>query len=228
MGLILNIETATKSCSVSIARDGALIALKEIQEQKFSHAEKLHSFIEITVKEAKIQLSDLDAIAVSKGPGSYTGLRIGVSAAKGLSYGLDIPLISISTLETLTLESLNFGNDISFLCPMMDARRMEVYTTVFDLEMNQQKPIEAIVLDDDFAIEFLSQGRVLFFGDGAPKFKEILAHDNAIFANNLYPSSRYMVPLSERKYINKDFEDKAYFEPFYLKDFVATKPKKKV
>ena len=224
MGIILNIETATKNCSVSISKGEEIVALKELNEGKFSHAEKLHTFILDIIKDAGISMQDLEAIAVSKGPGSYTGLRIGVSAAKGLCYALEKPLISIPTLDSIARQvTLQAGE---LVVPMLDARRMEVYSAIFDHQYNQVRDTEAEIIDDDSFQEQLASGLVHFIGDGAEKCKIHIKHENANFVKDIYPSAKEMAILSAQKYDSSDFEDVAYFEPFYLKDFVAGKPKK--
>ncbi len=238
MALILNIETATTVCSVSIAKDGQLIALKE-QNGDYSHAENLTVFIEEIIKQAAIKLNDLDAIAVSKGPGSYTGLRIGVSTAKGLCYALDKPLIAINTLEHHSL-AISFegaqdkleGRGEVFICPMIDARRMEVYCAIYDLQGNCLMPTCAKIIDEHSFEEFLSflerdrERSIIFIGDGAAKCKDVLSkNENAIFIDNIFPSAKNMIALSEKAYNQKQFENLAYFEPFYLKEFVAGKKK---
>jgi len=223
LALILNIETATTMCSVSIGKDGKLVALKELNGD-YTHAENLTLFIEAVVKQAGIQLSDLDAIAVSKGPGSYTGLRIGVSTAKGLCYSLDKPLIAINTLQHLSL-TLSEGEGI-LLCPMIDARRMEVYCAVYDSNGNEIVPTAAEIIDENSFADLLKKGKMVFFGDGAAKCKETFAsNSNAIFRDDIYPSAKNMIPLSEKAFNAKQLEGVAYFEPFYLKDFVAGKKK---
>ncbi len=210
-------------CSVSIGKDGQLLALKELNGD-YTHAENLTLFIEDVVKQAGIQLSDLDAIAVSKGPGSYTGLRIGVSTAKGLCYSLDKPLIAINTLEHLSL-ALSEGED-SLLCPMIDARRMEVYCAVYDSNGNEIVPTAAEIIDENSFADLLKKGKLVFFGDGAAKCKEtFFSNSNAVFIDDIYPSAKNMIPLSEKAFNAKQLEDVAYFEPFYLKDFVAGKKK---
>lgn len=224
MGFILNIETATKNCSVSISKDGEVVALKELNEGKFSHAEKLHSFILDIVREVAIEMHDLDAIAISKGPGSYTGLRIGVSAAKGLCYALEKPLISVPTLEIMALQVPVVKNEL--VVPLLDARRMEVYSGIFDHNYQQIRQTEAEIIDETSFQSILEKGIVHFAGDGAEKCKEHIRHDNARFLSNIYPSAREMASIATRKFKVGDFEDVAYFEPFYLKDFVAGKPKK--
>jgi tRNA threonylcarbamoyladenosine biosynthesis protein TsaB len=227
MGLILNLETATTVCSVSLAKDGKLLSLKE-QDGDYTHAENLTPFVEDVLQQANVKLSDVDAIAVSKGPGSYTGLRIGVSAAKGLCYALDKPLISINTLQHLSLsvsENYKSGADVLF-CPMIDARRMEVYCAVFDIHNNEVKTTAAEIIDVTSFSELLEKNKIVFFGDGAAKCKNILSSSkNAVFIDNITPSAKNMITLSENAFVNKQFEDVAYFEPFYLKDFVAGKKK---
>ena len=223
MALILNIETATKNCSVSISKEGKTIALKELNDGNYSHAEKLHELIGQVILEAKIELSDLKAIAVSKGPGSYTGLRIGVSAAKGLCFALDIPLISINTLQSL---ALSIFIDKGYKIPLLDARRMEVYSQIFNEKNEIIRTVYAEIIDSDSFSEFLNAEKVYFFGDGAEKCKEIIAHKNAIFTDGKFPSANEMSAISYEKYINNEFEDVAYFEPFYLKEFLGAIPKK--
>ncbi|MBS9774912.1 MAG: tRNA (adenosine(37)-N6)-threonylcarbamoyltransferase complex dimerization subunit type 1 TsaB [Tenacibaculum sp.] len=225
MAIILNIETATKNCSVSIVKNGELMVLKELNDGNYSHAEKLHPLIEEILEEAKITLNKIDAFAVSKGPGSYTGLRIGVSAVKGLSFSLNKPLISVETLESLA-NSIKIDDGV--IVPMLDARRMEVYSSVYDKNYNKIREIRAEVINENSFSEYLLKGKVYFLGDGAEKCKEILTHKNAIFIDDKFPSAKEMAKLSFEKYKNSNFEDVAYFEPFYLKDFVVTPEKKKV
>lgn len=224
MSLILNIETATKNCSVSLAESGKVIAIKELNDGNFSHAEKLHVFIDEVLKVAKKSMNDLDAVAVSKGPGSFTGLRIGVSSVKGLCYALNIPLISVDTLKSLATQ-LNIES--GFVVPMLDARRMEVYSAVFDTKNNLIRAIEAQILNEDSFADYLKNDQVYFIGDGVPKTKEIITHKNAIFIEDKLPSAYEMAELSFDKFQRKTVEDVAYFEPFYLKDFVVTTKKKK-
>lgn len=224
MSIILNIETATKNCSVSLGKKGKLLVVKELNEEKFSHAEKLHSFILEVLKEAGLKMKDLDAIAISKGPGSYTGLRIGVSAAKGLCYALEKPLISISTLESMARQVPLEKGDV--VVSMLDARRMEVYSAIFDHQYLQIRETKAEILEADSFTKILAAGNVYFVGDGAEKFNELIKHENAKFLSGIYPSAKEMAMMSNTKYVASDFEDVAYFEPFYLKNFVAGKPKK--
>jgi tRNA threonylcarbamoyladenosine biosynthesis protein TsaB len=221
---ILNIETSTKNCSVSIGKNGRLIALQEICEADFSHAEKLPEFIKNALKDAKITFNNLNAVAVGKGPGSYTGLRIGVSSAKGLCFGLDIPLIAIESLKIL-------ANAISikkgFVVPVLDARRLEVYTAVFNEKHQIIKSTFNHILEENSFIDYLQKGKVYFLGDGVKKTKEIVKHKNAFFLGDYHPSAKEMAKLSFKKFEEKSFEDVAYFEPFYLKDFYITTSKKK-
>jgi tRNA threonylcarbamoyladenosine biosynthesis protein TsaB len=225
LAYILNIETSTKNCSVSIGKDGKVIALKELVDIKYSHAEKLHPFITEILAEAKLDFKDLAAIAVSKGPGSYTGLRIGVSAAKGFAFAFDIPLISIETLQAL---SKSIQIETGVIVPMIDARRMEVYCAIFNKEQQQIGATEAKIIEENSFAQYLKEGPVYFLGDGAEKCKQVIQHPNAIFVDDKYPSSKEMTALSWEKYKKNDIEDVAYFEPFYLKDFMVTKEKKKL
>lgn len=222
MATILNIETATTNCSVAIAKNGKTLVLKEDYGQGFSHAERLHLYIDDVLKQAKIPSIALDAIAVSKGPGSYTGLRIGVSAAKGLCFALDKPLISVSTLESLSHQvTISDG----FIVPMLDARRMEVYSAVFDANYNQLRETQAQILDNTSFSEYLNKGNVYFIGNGVEKSKTIIQHENAVFIDGKLPSANEMSLLSFEKQKISNTEDVAYFEPYYLKDFVAIPPK---
>jgi len=223
MSLILNIETATKNCSVSLAENGKIIALKEVNDGTYSHAENLHVFIQDVLKEANKILKNLDAVAVSKGPGSFTGLRIGVSSVKGLCYALDIPLIAISTLQALALQ---VNKEEGLVIPMLDARRMEVYSAVFSSDNSQVREIQAQVLDENSFTSYLNENTVYFIGDGVVKTKEIITHKKAFFIDDKLPSANEMAQLSYEKFQQKNFEDVAYFEPFYLKDFVTTAKRK--
>ena len=223
MSFILNIETATKNCSVSIAKNGETILCKEIAEEGYSHAEKLHVFIEDVLKEAAISIHDLVAVAVSQGPGSYTGLRIGVSAAKGLCFALNIPLIAVDTLQTLASKAnITEGKII----PMLDARRMEVYSAVFNSRLEKEREIQAEIITEDSFKDFKE---ILYFvGDCAEKCKSFLVKDNFIFLEQFkYPSAREMSKISYDKFKISDTVDVAYFEPYYLKDFMTTISSKK-
>jgi tRNA threonylcarbamoyladenosine biosynthesis protein TsaB len=224
LAIILNIETATKNCSVSLAKDGNILTIKELNNGNYSHAEVLHPFIVALLKEAKISSQQINAVAVSKGPGSYTGLRIGVSTAKGLCFSLDRPLISIDTLHSLS-HSISIEKGV--IVPMLDARRMEVYAAVFNKDHDQIRDIKAEIINEDSFTKELANNQVYFLGDGAEKCRELITHKNAVFVENKFPSAKEMAQLSYDKYKNNDFEDVAYFEPFYLKDFVAIPEKKK-
>lgn len=221
MATILNLETSTKNCSVSIAKDDELLCLVEEADEGYAHGEKLHQFIDWCAEGAGVSLKDLDAICVSKGPGSYTGLRIGVSSAKGLAYGLDIKLLSINSLDILVQSQINQGYDL--IIPMIDARRMEVYTALYDGEGNPLTETEAKVIDET-SFENLKGKKIVFVGDGAEKCKEALAHLDATFVQ-IFPSAKYMGQVANTKFNTNDFEDVAYFEPFYLKNFIALKKK---
>lgn len=229
MPTILHIESATLTCSVAVSRDGETIGLKESHDQSYSHSEKLVVYIDEAIKQAGLKPTDLGAVCVSKGPGSYTGLRIGVSAAKGLCYGLGIPLLSVGSLESMAhwakAEFSEELTDVSFFCPMIDARRMEAYTQIFDASLKQIQPVSAEIIDENSFASVLEKGKVAFFGDGAAKCKEVINHPNAIFLDDFNPSARGTIALAEKKFTEKQFEDVAYFEPYYLKDFVAGKPK---
>ncbi|QNN40110.1 tRNA (adenosine(37)-N6)-threonylcarbamoyltransferase complex dimerization subunit type 1 TsaB [Pedobacter roseus] len=226
MAKILQIETATAICSVALSVNGETISFKEEQGQNL-HAANLTLFIDEVIKTAGLNYSELDAIAVSKGPGSYTGLRIGVSTAKGLCYALDKPLIAIETLEMMAAGFLSENPDYTgLICPMIDARRMEVYTTVFDPLLNVLLPTEAKIIDETSFNDFLTQQSITFLGDGAAKCAEVLTHPNARFDAANFNSASYMSKLASQAFDKGNFEDVAYFEPFYLKDFVVTQSKK--
>jgi tRNA threonylcarbamoyladenosine biosynthesis protein TsaB len=222
LSFILNIETATKNCSVAIAKNGETIICKEIAEEGYSHAEKLHVFIEEVIAEIGISFHDLVAVAVSQGPGSYTGLRIGVSAAKGLCFALNIPLIAVDTLQTLASQAkVSEGKII----PMLDARRMEVYSAIFTTDLQTERPILAEVIDENSFKDF--KETLYFVGDCAEKCKPMLTKENFVFLENIkYPSASAMSKISYDKYQISDTVDVAYFEPYYLKDFMITTPKK--
>lgn len=223
MPIILNLETATTNCSVSIYKDGELISIKEHDTPNYSHSEQLHVFIEDVLKEGNLEVSDLDSIAVSKGPGSYTGLRIGVSAAKGLCFALDLPLISIATLESMAHQVKSKSFD--FIIPVLDARRMEVYSSVFDKNLREVRETKAEIIDENSFQDYAEKGKVILVGSGAEKCKSILINKNYSYDTSVVPSSSDMGALSFQKFKEKQFEDVAYFEPFYLKDFILQKPK---
>ena len=221
MGLILAIETATTNCSVALFKDGVLISEKEHNTDGYTHAEQLTLFIEEVVESAKVSLQEIEAVALSKGPGSYTGLRIGTSTAKGLCYALDIPLISISTLKAMAF-TIAKNHIADIYCTMIDARRMEVFSALFDKDNQEIRGVQADIVDEDTYTKFLDK-EVLFFGDGALKCKKIIDHKNAIFIEGVYPSAKDIGTLANIRFEDKDFEDVAYFEPYYLKDFVVGK-----
>lgn len=217
MTMILNLETATTNCSVSIARNGEIISSREDNSPNYSHSEQLHIFIEEALKGASLTFKDISAVAVSKGPGSYTGLRIGVSAAKGLCFSLDLPLISVSTLESLAMQGHEKNYD--FIIPVLDARRMEVYSAIFDAQGNRLRETKAEIINKDSFLEYAQKGSVLLIGDGAEKCRELLDHPNFSFLTAL-PTAKEMGELSYKKFKANDFENVAYFEPYYLKDFM--------
>lgn len=218
---ILNVETSTKACSVSLNLNGNLISCEDIFGSGFSHSEKLLPFISQTIKKSKIKMSDLSAVAISMGPGSFTGLRIGVSTAKGICYALGIPLIAVSTLKAMAFGMAKKLKS-ELYCPMIDARRMEVYSAFYDLENNLVRKIQADIVNESSYLNFLNND-VVFFGDGSAKIKEIIKHENATFISDFHPSASYIGDLSYQKFIVSDFVDLAYFEPYYLKDFVGGK-----
>ena len=222
MPYILNIETATKNCSVALAKDGKTILCKEIAEEGYSHAERLHVFIDEIIKEVGITFQELSAIAVSQGPGSYTGLRIGVSAAKGLCYALGIPLIAVDTLQVLASQA-KVSNGL--IIPMLDARRMEVYSAIFTSNFENKRAVQAEIITENSFEDF--QETLYFVGDCAEKCKPVLNKQNHIFLGDIkYPSAKEMSFLSFEKHQKSDFVDVAYFEPYYLKDFMMTVSKK--
>ena len=228
MALILNIETSETICSVALANNNKVIALKESTEER-SHAKLVTVFIDEIFKKSEYTLQNLDAIAITKGPGSYTGLRIGVSTAKGLCYGLDIPLISVGTLTALANATINTGNYKNYkFCPMIDARRMEVYSAIYNSDLSKIKDVSADILTEDSYSNFLKEDKIVFVGSGSAKFNEILNNSNAIFNSEIVPSAKNMIEISYQKFIDKNFEDVAYFEPYYLKNFIAIKPKNKI
>lgn len=228
MSLILQIETATTVCSVALALNGEVLCLREV-EQRNVHAERITVFIDEVLSDANKSYTDLDAIAVSSGPGSYTGLRIGVSAAKGLCFALDKPLIAVETLEAMTdglIGQRSFDGTDQLLCPMIDARRMEVFTSVFDIYGNKIKPTSAEIIDEHSFADLLKDHEIIFFGDGAEKCaQELGTHSGATIIADFGNSASYLSKRALKKYQQKQFEDVAYFEPYYLKDFIAGKKK---
>ena len=220
---ILHLETSSKNCSVAISDGEKILCLCEEVSDNYKQSESLHTFVEWALEGAEISLKDLDAISLGKGPGSYTGLRIGAASAKGFCYGLKIPLIATNSLETMIEPFLNQNFD--YIIPLIDARRMEVYTAVFDGNTGEMiSDTEAKILDENSFQEFAGK-KVIFVGDGAAKAKEILNID-AKFNDKIYPSAKYLIKKSLEKFNKKEFEDTAYFEPFYLKEFYGVKKKK--
>jgi tRNA threonylcarbamoyladenosine biosynthesis protein TsaB len=229
MSSILTIETSTSVCSVALFSKGELVS-ERISFTGPSHASLLGVFIQEILQEAKQLSIRPDAVAVSCGPGSYTGLRIGVSMTKGLCYGWNVPLISVNTLKLLAATVIAQENVCgnTLLCPMLDARRMEVFSTFYTNQLEQTRTIAADIIDENSYNDILDQHQVLFFGNGAEKCRTFITHPNAVFIDNVVPKAIHMMPLAEQSFVEGKFEDVAYFEPFYLKEFVATVPKKKV
>lgn len=233
MARLLHLETATEVCSVCLTQDGKVIAIRETSEDK-SHATRLAIFVQDCLQEAGFTTDDLDAVVVSKGPGSYTGLRIGVSLAKGICYGAGKPLIGISTLKAMAdLAMQQYREDFPeeesiLLCPMIDARRMEVYSAIYTPDLEEIRAIEAVVVDESSFLPFLENNKILFFGNGAAKCTAVLNHPNAWFVPGFEISSLGLIRQAELAFSQGIFEDSAYFEPFYLKDFIATIPKNKM
>ena len=224
--IILHIETSTNVCSVALSENNNCIFSKS-NADGMNHAALLSVFIAEALEVLKPLSKKLDAVAVSSGPGSYTGLRIGVSTAKGLCYGYGIPLIAVSTLEVLTVQALKtIANDAALFCPMIDARRMEVYAAFYNAKGEIQREISADIIDSDSYAEILASHPVYFFGNGADKLKTTLTHPNAKFIDGLVPLAENMISFAEKAFVESNFVDVAYFEPFYLKEFQTTIPKK--
>lgn len=227
MSCILHIETSTSACSVAVSEDGQVVFKKEDLNGP-SHAVSLGVFVDEALSFADSHAMPLDAVAVSCGPGSYTGLRIGVSMAKGVCYGRNLKLIGLPTLKVQCVPVLLYHDELpddALLCPMIDARRMEVYAAVYDRALRSVRDIAADIVDENSYREFLDRHPVYFFGDGAAKCKEKITHPNAHFIDGIRPLASMMFPLAEKAIAEEKFEDVAYFEPFYLKEFVAGKPK---
>lgn len=234
MALILNMDSSTEVCSVSLFMDNVLLEERE-NSDGLNHAELLTAFVEEVLTAQNLKATDLDAVAIAGGPGSYTGLRIGVSAAKGICYAGRLPLIAISSLKAMAHQVSSHPSrynvpidDDALFCPMIDARRMEVFTAMYNIENNEVQPISAEIVDHHSFSQYLDKGPVIFFGNGAKKCQDAITHPNAIFVDNVTASSLFMGPLAEKAFQEKDFVDVAYYEPFYLKDFIATAPKKNV
>lgn len=229
MSCILNIETATEVCSVVLSKEGSIL-FEKINVEGRSHANLLGVFVDEAMQFSRSNNLKIDAVAVSCGPGSYTGLRIGVSEAKGLCYGLRIPLIAVRTLEVMAQHIIDekVVNEDVLLCPMIDARRMEVYAAIYDSKLNTIRDTSADIVDEYTYKTYLEQSKVAFFGNGSDKCKGAITELNAIFIDNVYPHAKDMIKLSEKAFHEGSFVDVAYFEPFYLKDFVTTTPKNKI
>lgn len=228
MSCILNVETSTNVCSVAVSQDGSCIFNKEDHEGP-NHAVILGVFVQEALSFIDSHAIPLDAVAVSCGPGSYTGLRIGLSMAKGICYGRDVKLIAIPTLELMCVPLLlgeKINEENALLCPMIDARRMEVYSQFFDRALNEVRSISADIVENNTYDDILAQQPVYFFGNGAEKCHEVLTHHNAHIIEGIVPLAKNMYPLAEKRMANEQFEDVAYFVPFYLKDFVAKEAKK--
>lgn len=226
MAYLLHIESSSTVCSVAISNDDKLIAIKELNNG-YTHAENLHVYIEQLLKEVSLQAKDLSAISVSSGPGSYTGLRIGFSAAKGLAYALQIPIITVDTLKALSAIAINKANKEAFYCPLLDARRMEVYTALYDNNLNETLSVRALVLNEESIQVFNQNKNIYFFGDGMLKAKNLFQTlPNIYFIENITASASSMIGLAFQKYKVQDFADIAYVEPNYLKEFFFTSAKK--
>ena len=224
--MLLCIETSGKNCSVALFKDLQLVSIREVHTEQFSHSENLHVFIEQVLKESNLQPKAIKAIAISAGPGSYTGLRIGVATAKGLCYGWDIPLIALPTLRILAEQVTYEFTDIEYIIPMIDARRMEVFTAVYSHDFSPILGERAEILTESTFDTYLNKGKTIFLGDGITKFQAICKHKNAYFWENKFPSAKQMGRLALEKYQAQAFEDIAYFEPFYLKEVYLVKSNK--
>lgn len=224
MPAILSLETATDVCSVAL-HDGNKLLGEAVLNEPQAHAARLAPLIDQVIRDSGASYADIKAVAVSAGPGSYTGLRIGTSTAKGLCYALDVPLISVGTLELLAYQGRAFNASGGLLCPMIDARRMEVYCLVADAELNIVEPVAARIIDDRTFTELLDANRMLLFGNGAAKCREVIQHRNVIFQDGLFPSATSLGEIAQEKFAAAEFEDLALFKPFYLKEFVAKKTK---
>lgn len=229
--MILNIETSKSTCSVTLS-DGTKLISKKVSYENNSHSKLLAIFIDEILKEQKISPKQIVAFSVSEGPGSYTGLRIGTSTAKGMAYSLNKPLIAIDTLKIMCKNLLQKNPDLknidAILCPMIDARRMEVYTAFYNLDYSKISETTNLIIDENSFLTALHNKKIIFFGDGAEKCKTVIKHPNAIFIDDIYALAENMIEFSYEKFSNKNFEDLAYFEPFYLKPFIATTPKNKL
>ena len=229
MACILHIETSTNVCSVAVSEDGQCIFEQQERGEHGAGAERLGTMVDEAMSFTDNHAIPFDGVAVSCGPGSYTGLRIGVSMAKGICYGRDLKLVAVPTLELLCVPVLLRNPEMeedALLCPMLDARRMEVYAALYDRSLKAVRPVSADIVDADTYKQWLNERPIYFFGNGAQKCADIIKHPNAHFIEGIEPLAKWMQPLAEKRFLNEQFEDVAYFVPFYLKDFVAIKPKK--
>jgi tRNA threonylcarbamoyladenosine biosynthesis protein TsaB len=223
--VILNIETSITTCSVAVSEKDSVV-FEEISTEENSHSSKLGMFVEVALKHVE---NKIDAVAVSSGPGSYTGLRIGVSMAKGLCYGLKVPLLSVPTLEIIASKAILLTKDSEYLyCPMIDARRMEIYSALYDSELNVVSDIKAEIITEKSYSEMLERQKICFFGNGEEKCENVIKSPNAVFIKDIYPLASDMCALSTRKFLKRNFENVAYFEPLYLKDFIVKISQNKV
>ena len=229
MALVLCLETSSKNCSVSICKDGQVLFVKEYYDENYCHGEQLHVLIQDMLMESAIPINSFDAFALSAGPGSYTGLRIGAAAIKGFSFVLEKPIVAISTLQAMSQGLLDFQSKISkkynFFCPTLDSRKGEVYLAMYDKDHKEHIAPFACDIESFNFKQYLDNNSVCFFGPGNLKLQSYISHKNAVFINHDYPSAKHLCQLAENKFKNKDFVDAAYFEPAYLKDFVPTKPR---
>ena len=230
MNTILNIDTSTTVCSVALSAEGECLSIRK-DESGNNHSRVIGVFTQQLLQEAESKGWKVAAVALSQGPGSYTGLRIGTSFAKGLCYGMDIPLIAIPTLKIMAwavaqrLKAEGVHSD-ALLCPMIDARRMEVYSAVYDMELNEAEAVSAKIIDQESFSDLLANRKIYFFGNGSNKCKDAITSHNATFIDGVNPLATDMAVMAHEAYNKKEFADVAYFEPFYLKDFIATKPKR--
>jgi len=223
MARLLSLETSTQVCSVAIHENGELIAFRELHEPR-SAAAQLAVMIDGVMKESGTQNALLSGVVVASGPGSYTGLRIGVATAKGICFALNLPLMAVNTLDLLILQGKKLSGDSSLLCPMLDARRMEVYCKMVDSDLNEIEATQAKIIDTTSFHQYLEKTSVCFIGEGATKCKQVITHANAIFFDEIIPSANWLGKLGYEKWLQQDFEDVATFEPYYLKDFLIRKP----
>ena len=228
--VILHIETSTSVCSVAASENGVLLSQK-INMEGMNHARLLSVFIAEVMEQLAAMSKKIDAVALSRGPGSYTGIRIGTATAKGLCFGYDVPLIAIDTLQIIATSALSKIENLQptdLLCPMIDARRMEVYDEIFSTNLSSVEAVKADIIDENSFSGQLDKHKIFFFGDGSEKCKTVITHPNAVFVEKVFPEAQFMIALAEAKYAAQKFEDIAYFDPLYLKEFQATTPKKKL